>query len=238
MISNSDSNKLSINQEITVFLPMRKGSIRVPGKNIMKFGKYNLGLTELKLNQLIALRNIENIVISTDCPEIVKYATSLRSEKINFFPRPIELFGNIDTDDLVNYVVNNLDFKHLLWTHVTSPFFTTNSYEKFISKYFEVIKSSDHDSLVSVDRLQTFIFDQFGKPIFDRITKRWPRTQTLDPLFAINSAAFLASKEVCLKFNDRLGSNPYFYESTYLESVDVDTKEQFEFASLIADLIT
>ena len=42
---------------ISIFIPIRKGSKRVKNKNIKKIGKFNLGLTEIKIKQIIKLKN-------------------------------------------------------------------------------------------------------------------------------------------------------------------------------------
>lgn len=223
--------------KISVFLPMRKGSVRVPNKNIRQFGLYKFGLAELKIRQLTKVEKVDDIVISTDSIEIKNFAESLNDTKIRFFDRPVELFGNCDTDELIHYVVHNLEFEHLLWTHVTSPFFDTDSYNKLIGKYFELLSIEKNDSIVTVDRHQTFMFDSFGEPMFDRTVKRWPRTQTLKPFYSINSAVFLASRDICKKYNDRIGCSPFFYESNLLESIDIDTPEQFEFGSNLATFL-
>lgn len=222
---------------ISVFLPMRKGSVRVANKNIREFGSYKLGLTELKLLQLLKVERVKEIVISTDSVEIKEYAESLTDRRIRFLDRPLELFGNCDTDELISYVVNNLDFDHLLWTHVTSPFFDNDSYNALIDKYSEILSHGIYDSIATVDRHQTFMFDSLGAPMFDRSVKRWPRTQTLNPYYSINSAAFLAGRDVCRRRDDRIGDRPYFYESSLLESIDIDTSEQFDFGSTLASFL-
>ena len=45
---------------ISIFVPIRKGSKRVKNKNIKRFNKYKLGLTELKILQLKRLKEKVN----------------------------------------------------------------------------------------------------------------------------------------------------------------------------------
>ena len=42
---------------ISIFVPIRSGSKRVKNKNIKKIGKFNLGLTEIKIKQIFKLKN-------------------------------------------------------------------------------------------------------------------------------------------------------------------------------------
>ena len=52
--------------EIIAFLPCRAGSQRVRNKNIRKFANYKLGLFELKIKDLIKVKSINTIVVSTN----------------------------------------------------------------------------------------------------------------------------------------------------------------------------
>ena len=58
---------------INCFLPCRKGSERVVQKNTRKFGKYEFGLTELKLKQLLDTPEIDSVILSTDDDEVLSY---------------------------------------------------------------------------------------------------------------------------------------------------------------------
>ena len=42
---------------ISFFIPIKKDSKRVPGKNTKKINEFNFGLTEIKLQQLSKFRN-------------------------------------------------------------------------------------------------------------------------------------------------------------------------------------
>ena len=45
-----------------VFLPCRRGSQRVPKKNVRPFGPFSGGLVELKLTQLLRVPEIDEIL--------------------------------------------------------------------------------------------------------------------------------------------------------------------------------
>ena len=57
---------------LTVFLPCRRGSERVPDKNTRPFGGFDHGLVELKLWQLEKACLVDNVVVSTDDAWIFK----------------------------------------------------------------------------------------------------------------------------------------------------------------------
>ena len=65
--------------------------------------------------------------------------------------------------------------------------------------------------------------------------KKWPRTQDLEKINIINSAAFISSKEIYKKNKDRLDNNPLPIISRATLSFDIDTFQ--DFMKLKKDLI-
>ena len=145
---------------VKAFLPCRSGSQRVKNKNIKKFHKYKFGLVELKLKQLLKVKEINQIILSTDDLKIIRYARNLRSNKIKIDIRPKKLASSkTKTDDLISYA-SKLFAKddHILSTHVTSPFFDEKNYKDAIDVYKKKIK--EYDTLVGANVVQDFIFDE------------------------------------------------------------------------------
>ena len=63
---------------ITALIPVRKGSQRVKNKNIKSFGESSL--LEIKIKSLLKLKKwnkIEEIIVSSDCDEMLTLASSL-----------------------------------------------------------------------------------------------------------------------------------------------------------------
>ena len=144
-------------QPINVFLPMRAGSERVPNKNTKTFSGIKGGLCKIKLEQLIKCNLIDTILVSTNDPEVVKIANTFNSKKIKVIIRPNELASSsASTDDLIKYVPGVMPDGHILWTHVTSPFISSEVYGQIIERYLE--KLEDFDSLMTVTKLQKFIW--------------------------------------------------------------------------------
>jgi len=214
------------NSRVTCFLPCRKGSKRIPDKNIKSFANYDNGLIQIKLNQLINSNKIGTIILSTDDEFIISYAKKLKSSKIKIIRRPDFLCTDqTSTDQLIDYAFNLIGKGDILWTHVTSPFITSLHYDKIINKYYKMINSG-FDSLMTVTPLKTFLWS--NKPInYNRKIEKWPRTQTIDPIFEINSAAFIISQKNYKKFKDRIGQKPYLYELDKIVGHDIDWPEDF-----------
>lgn len=222
-------------EKITCFLPCRQGSQRVPRKNIKPFAHYNFGLIEIKLKQLNAAVNIDNIILSTDDLEIIEYASSLSLTKLNIHHRSECLSSSeTSTDDLVRHALDLIPQGHILWSHVTSPFITANHYDEIINSYHKAILSG-YDSLMTVTEFYGFLWQNKHPLNYDRQIEKWPRTQTLQPIYEVNSGVFLASSNIYRKQNDRIGDKPYLYVLDKLISHDIDWSEDFAIAECMVE---
>lgn len=220
--------------KISVFLPCRAGSERVPHKNTRTFAGIEGGLLKIKLQQLIACNAIDTIVLSTNDEEVIQLAKTLSSDKIKIDRRPEHLAtSSTSTDDLVKYVPSIISEGAVLWTHVTSPFIDGKIYEEAIDAYKKALTKGENDSLMSVTALRTFIWNKEGAVNYDRNKEKWPRTQTIEPLYEINSGIFLADIDIYKNLQDRIGQKPFLFENNDIDSFDIDWEEDFFIAEAI-----
>jgi len=219
---------------VSVFLPCRKGSERVPKKNIKPFAGIPNGLLELKISQLLSCNTIDEVVLSTNDEEILNFASAINNKKLRVHQRIDSLCSSkTSTDDLVNHALELIPNGHILWTHVTSPFINTAMYETIIKCYFESL-TQGYDSLMTTTLIHGFLWND-NQPInYDRTIEKWPRTQTIEPVHEINSGVFLNSAENYAKLNDRIGKAPKLYSLDKITAHDVDWPEDFIVAEAIA----
>jgi len=221
--------------KVTCFLPCRQGSQRVPNKNIKKFSTFEFGLIQIKLKQLQESKYIDEIVLTTNDVNILDYAKSLPLNKLRLHRRDDSLASSeTSTDQLVAHALELITDGDILWTHVTSPFITSQCYDSIIKTY-QAKKQEGFDSLMTVSDIQGFLWRN-GVPInYDRKVEKWPRTQTLEPVSEINSGVFLASHNMYAKFNDRIGQTPYLYPLNKLVGFDIDWPEDFVIAECMIE---
>jgi CMP-N-acetylneuraminic acid synthetase len=218
--------------KVIVFLPMRKGSQRVKNKNIKNFANIKGGLTFIKISQLLKTKLISKIIISTNDKEVKDIALSFKSDKIIIDDRPEYLASSsTSTDDLIKYIPSIINNATVLWTHVTSPFVDDKLYDDMIEKYFENIKTND--SLISVTKIQKFLWNISNPINYDKTIEKWPRTQTIEPIYEVNSGAFIADISVYKRMDDRIGKKPFLYELSSKEAFDIDWKDDFEIAEVL-----
>lgn len=218
---------------IIAFLPCRKGSQRVPNKNIRPFGNFEFGLIEIKLMQLIDTKSISQIILSTNDDEIIEFAKSLKNTKIVIHKRDESLSSSeTSTDDLITHALDLIPDSHILWTHVTSPFINTELYENIIKSYADEL-ANGCDSLMTTSLIHGFLWDDNGPINYDRTKEKWPRTQTIKPLHEINSGVFINSSNNYRKLKDRIGKQPYLYTLDKIQGFDIDWQEDFIIAESI-----
>ena len=217
---------------VNVFLPMRAGSERIPNKNTKSFAGINGGLCILKLEQLLQSKRIKNIIVSTNDPNVIDICNGFVSEKITILRRPEQLASSAtSTDELIKYATSIMPLGHILWTHVTSPFIDAHVYDNIVKAYFENIGT--HDSLMTVTKIAKFIWDDLGPINYDHGIEKWPRTQTIKPLWEVNSGAFIAHKGIYKTHMDRVGSKPYMFELNEEIAFDIDWQTEFQIAEAI-----
>ncbi|MGI9946638.1 cytidylyltransferase domain-containing protein [Vibrio hyugaensis] len=215
---------------INIFLPCRKGSERIPNKNTKDFAGVKGGLLKIKLEQLIKVSTVESIVVSSNDDVVLDFAEKYADSRIKIDERPDYLgSSSTSTDDLIEYVPTIIPDGHILWTHVTSPFLNESGYEAIINRYFQAL-SEGYDSLMTVKELRGFIWNKNGPISYDRKIEKWPRTQTIEPLYEIDSSVFINSVEQYRTMNDRVGLRPSMYVQDAESSIDIDWPEDFIFA--------
>lgn len=215
---------------ISAFLPCRKGSQRIPDKNVKAFAGVEGGLLKIKLDQLCKSKSIDSVIVSSNDSRVLEFASLYREDRISIDERPDYLGSNTTTtDELIKYVPNLIKEGDVLWTHVTSPFINEHDYQIIINAYLEA-KNNGYDSLMTVLRIQGFIWDENGSISYNRDHLKWPMTQSIKPLYEVDSGVFLSSIDNYNLYGDRIGLKPFLFEQEKIKSVDIDWPEDFTFA--------
>ena len=87
---------------------------------------------------------------------------------------------------------------------------------------------------MSVHKMQEFIWSLSNNDLINRGENnlRWPRTQDLEPLYVVNSAFFIGSRDI-YRNGDRVGEKPFLYEMDSIQSIDVDWEDDFKIAEAL-----
>lgn len=220
-------------KKVIAILPMKGHSERVPKKNLRNFnGK---SLYHHILETLLNCPNIEKVVIDTDCENIKKDALE-NFKNIIVLDREESVKGDMTSMNLViDSVLNRVEGEYFIQTHSTNPLLKSETIEEAINKFFYDIDT--YDSVFGVTELHTRLFDKNIKPINHDDTKLI-RTQDLEPIYEENSNLYIFSRTSFYNNNkNRIGKKPQMFKINKLESVDIDTEEEFIIAESISKSI-
>lgn len=220
--------------KIAFFLPTRKGSERVKNKNTRPFAGIQGGLIENKLQQLLATKHIDEIILSTNDEVCIEVAQKfINDSRLRIIPRPDNLcLSTTNLQDLICYVPTITEAEHILWGHVTTPLTGADEYDKGIELYLSKLNEG-YDSLIGVSELKNFLLNKNGKLINNTTSIPWPRTQDLEPLYEINHTMFLAKREVYEVYKNRIGKKPLLHIMDEIHSFDIDWEDDFTIAEIM-----
>jgi len=215
-------------QKIVALLPMKANSERVKGKNFREFnGK---PLFRWTLDTLLAIKEIDQVIINTDAREILAKNGLVETDRIVIRDRKKEICGDMVSMNLIiEDDVNNVNADIYLMTHTTNPLMTAITVGGALESFQTQKNSGDVDSLFTVDKIQTRFYREDCSAV-NHDPDNLLRTQDLEPWFEENSNLYIFTKEAFDKTNARIGENPMMYETSKFESIDIDTPYDWDFA--------
>jgi CMP-N-acetylneuraminic acid synthetase len=208
---------------LVALVPMRHHSQRVPGKNYRTLaGK---PLFHHIVETLLVVPEITQIVVDTDSDPVMD---SLRVEfpRVKIINRPENLRADdVPMNDILIYDTGQVQADFYLQTHSTNPLLQPET----ISRAIESLLANypDYDSLFSVTRLQTRLYDQHGRAI-NHDPSVLIQTQNLPPVYEENSCLYLFTRENLLKHHHRIGKKPMMFEIDAEEAWDIDEELDFK----------
>lgn len=208
---------------ITALVPMKGQSERVVGKNMRSFCGQPLCMRILATLQTCSC--ISDIIVNTDSDELASIAEQFG--KVRVHERPRELRGHhIPMNTILEWDLTHDSgcSKHYLQTHATNPLLTTSTIERAVNVYFKGLDK--YDSLFSVTPFQTRLYSADGKGI-NHNPSVLLNTQNLPMLYEENSNIYLFSRDSFARTESRVGLQPYLFVMSKLESLDIDTEEDF-----------
>ena len=213
--------------KVVAFVPMRHASERVPGKNYRPFA--GRPLFHHIVGALLACPEVAQVVIDTDSPT-VKEQCAAHFPSVRVIDRPARLLGGeVAMTEILRHDAGLVDSPWYLQTHSTSPLLRPETVSKGLRTLEENLDR--HDSLMSVTRWQTRLYDAAGRPV-NHDPGALLRTQDLPPLFEENSAMYVFSREQ-VAAGRRFGDRPLLYEIDPLEATDIDTEADFTLAETL-----
>src|SRR4030042_2366841 len=213
--------------KIIALLPMKGHSERVTNKNMRDF--CGRPLYHAVMESLLQSKYISNVVINTDSNEIKKDALRFFKDDIVIHDRPESIQGDfVSMNRIIYYDIERLEGDYFLQTHSTNPLLKSKTIDRAIERYSSAL-TEGYDSLFSVTRLQTRLYDSNGRAI-NHNPDELIRTQDLSPIYEENSCLYIFSRKSFWKKKRRIGENPFMFEIPREEAWDIDEEIDFEIA--------
>jgi CMP-N-acetylneuraminic acid synthetase len=213
---------------IAALVPMRHHSQRVPGKNYRLLA--GRPLYHHILQALLACPEISEVVVDTDSPEILA-GLEQSFPQVTALERPEYLRSDtVPMNEVLVYDTSQVAADLYLQTHSTNPLLHSETVSKAIQSLLGSYPA--YDSLFSVTRLQTRLWDQLGRAI-NHNPAILLQTQDLPPVYEENSCLYIFTRQNLISRRNRLGERPMLFEIDADEAWDID--EELDF--LICDLL-
>jgi CMP-N-acetylneuraminic acid synthetase len=209
--------------KIVALVPMRHHSQRVPGKNYRPLaGK---PLYQHIIETLLECPEIAEVVVNTDSGSVIE---GLRQNfpQVRVIDRPEHLRGDaIPMNEILAYDTEQAPADFYLQTHSTNPLLRPETVRRAIGTFLENYPA--YDSLFSVTRLQTRLWDQLGRAI-NHNPSILLQTQDLPPVYEENSCLYIFQAETLLRRRNRLGERALMFQIEAAEAWDIDEELDFE----------
>ena len=218
--------------KIVALLPMKANSERVVGKNFRPFnGK---PLFRWILDTLLAIEQIDQVVINTDARDILAANGLVDSPRILIRDRKPEICGDFVSMNLVLADdVANIEADTYLMTHTTNPLLSIASLRGALAKYQQGVAADSCDSVFTVNQFNTRFYRADASAI-NHDPNNLIRTQDLAPWFEENSNLYVFSQASFASTHARIGKQPAMYVMGRTESVDIDDQESWYMAEAMS----
>ena len=220
------------NKTFLSIIPARGGSKRLPRKNVLDLcGKPLISWT---IEAALQSKYLDEVVVTSDDNEILGIANNM---KVRSIERPPHLASDTaSTFDAVKHTIDNIDsYEYIVLLQPTSPLRNATHIDKAI----ELLARKDADAVISVSNIshnpawsntldeslsmKNFINKEFLKK----------RSQDLEKYYKLNGAIYICkTKKLLEEKSFFLRDNIFAFIMSAISSIDIDKKEDFEFANL------
>lgn len=218
-------------------IPARKGSRRIPGKNLREVG--GRPLIEWVIEAALGAQMIDTLVVSSDDAEVLEVAE--RAEAGLALPRPAELAGH--QSPAIDYVTHALEsaetglarFEATVILQPSSPFTPSQTIDEAISKLI----ATGADSVVTVVRVPHDLHPAKFKVLAGDVVRDYLEPEAhrmsvddLPPIYVRNGSVYATARRT-IDVGNVIGDDCRAIEMP--RSVSIDINDEFDL--LVADLM-
>lgn len=209
-------------------IPVRKGSQRVPDKNLRPFA--GTTLLENKIKSLLQVPEIDEIVVNTNSEAAIEFVeleyanTKVKAQRREEYYASSQCSGS----EFFKHLGEVTDTDIFIYAPCTSPFVKPETFSKCIKQFNE---HPEYDCLATVTSIKEFMWLE-GKAInYD--PQHAPNSQNLPDIVALNFGVTVVKRETLIANANIIGKNPQFVLTSDIEAIDIDTPLDFYIAEQI-----
>src|SRR6185503_7147280 len=214
--------------KLIALVPMRHHSQRVPGKNYRPL--VGRPLFHHIIETLLTVPEIDSVVVDTDS-ETVRDGLRKNFPSVRIIDRPEHLSADdVSMNDILIHNTEQFPADFYLQTHSTNPLLKPETVSRAINLFLADYPT--RDSLFSVTRLQTRLYDQHGDAI-NHNPKELIQTQDLPPVYEENSCIYIFNRANLIAKQHRISDRPLMFEIPADEAWDIDEELDFEICQFL-----
>lgn len=214
---------------ITAVIGMKEVSQRVKNKNFKKLG--NKPLYEWIISTLLEVDKITEIILNIQGQKLLDLLKSeyRNKNKLKIINRDKNLEGHeTPMTEIIASSILDADNEYILNTHTTNPFLTKKSITEAIDLFLK-----NKQPIFSVNVYQSRFYNHNLEPI-NHNPKLLLQTQDLKNIYEENSCFYIFDLKTFLNEKSRIFSNSTIYPLDRIESIDIDTNNDWLLAEIVA----
>lgn len=210
---------------IKALIPVRAGSQRVKNKNIKPFA--GSSLLEIKIKQLLNIKELDGVIVNSESDEMLDWAKSLGAE---IFKRD-EYYASstVPINEVYRNIAQTTDADIIVYANATNPLLKDESVSNAIKAFLN--RDVQYDTLNSAHLIKEFMW-LGGKPINYELDSM-PKSQNLPDIYALNFAINIFERQYAIDNASIVGKHPLLFELDAIEATDIDNEIDFDFAEFM-----
>ena len=217
--------------EVSAVIVARKGSVRVPNKNMLKLGSETL--IERKIRQLKACKNIQRVILGSDSKEMLQIGQKAGAETVR---RPDFYCDEkvASANDMIHNMCELIKTDVVVWAHCTNPLLSPETYDKAVKCFFD--HAQNFDSLLSVVEFKEHLWSENKTPLnYNPYQPRHVPARELPPYYMQDGGIFIQPYKQMLENSYFFGKKPYLFEIPPEEFLDINNMRDYILAKALIE---
>lgn len=218
------------NKEVSAVIVCRKGSVRVPSKNLLPLGDETV--LSRKIKQLKNCKYIDRVIVGSDDERMLKIAKDNGVEAVlrpDFYCDEKVASAN----DMIANMMNLIKTDVVVWAHCTNPMIFSKTYDDAIFAYFENIEK--YDSLLSVVELKEHLWKDNQPFNYNPYAQRHTPARELPPMYMQDGGIFIQSWEQMKENHYFFGNAPFLFVVPQDEFLDINDMRDYLLAKALIE---